>query len=110
MNESVLDDDPDRVVQFLVDHVTEDTAFLVLVVLARAAQFFLHPLGYNWQGDDLCVRMLQRGPGFTSPVLEDHDVFHPWILAQVHAPVSQRPDDLLDMLDGQIGIAVVVVG
>jgi hypothetical protein len=96
--------------RLLPDDIAENATALEIVVFCRAGQFLLHPLRRDRRGDELRVRMGDRGAGQVALVLEDQDILEAVIAGQVgHA----RPIGVHDRGDvplGQVGQLHIVVG
>src|ERR1035441_10225505 len=83
------------VVDFLPDDVAKNTALFVDVILLGSLQFLHHVNGQNRQRDQLRVRVLERGAGGFSVVLEKQNVFEAPIFLQIEYAIAEGPQHVL---------------
>src|SRR5713101_4034880 len=91
----VVADYPYAGVLLLADDVAEDAAFFLVVVVPAAFHLLVDQLRHDGQGNELRVRMLQRGASRFAVILEDQDVAEALVVLQVEHAVAIRPEDIL---------------
>src|ERR1019366_7690433 len=106
----VLGHDSGAVVDFLPDAVTKDAALFVNVILLGSLQFLHHVNGQNGQRDKLRVRVLERGAGGFSVVLEKQNVFEAAVLLEIEYAITKGPQNVFDPFRGKRGHGGIVVG
>jgi len=104
----VLADDAFSLVQLLSDDVTEDTPVFVLEEVLGTLDFLGQSSWNNGEGDDLRVRMFQRGPGRHAVVLEHEHMAKPHIPSQIRDSFTVGPQDVGDGGHGQRGQALLM--
>jgi hypothetical protein len=92
--ELIFDDDTTFLLQLLPNDITEDTPVLVVEIGFGPFDLFSHPLRDDGKGDDLRVRMFERGPRSHSVVFEDEDILKTLIPPQIDDPLTIGPQDI----------------
>src|SRR5258707_15884381 len=75
----VLGNDTAPLFEFLADHIAEDAALFVLVVLLGSLQLFDRLFGDDREGNQLRVRMFERSSGRFAVIFEDQDVLEAFV-------------------------------
>ena len=86
-------DDPDLCGELLFDDGAEDALMVVIIIPVRPFHLFGYLYRDDRQGDQLGMRMLQRGPGGGTMIFEDHDETEAGILFQGEHPLAVCPND-----------------
>ena len=87
----IFEDDTTSLLKLLPNDITEDTAVFVPKIGFGSLDLLGHPLWDDGKGDDLRVRMFERGPRRNSVVLEDEDISKALILPQIDDPLAIGP-------------------
>ena len=87
----------DPFVQLKIDQIAEDTAFLVVEVVAGHLELGSGHRRQQRHGDQLAVGMVQGRPGTDAVVLEEHHVAKTEILAQIEIAVTIGDQDIGDL-------------
>src|SRR5579859_225227 len=85
----------------LPDHVAENAALFLSVVMLRRVQFLAHSLGYDRERDQLRVRVLQRRTRRISMILEDESVAKPLVILEIQHAIAISPQHVLDRANRQ---------
>jgi hypothetical protein len=87
----ILRDQARALFLLLAKNIAKDAPLFEVVVFTRAVHLFAHPLGDNRQGDELGVRMLERGARRLTVVLEDEDVLEAPVLLEIQNAIAESP-------------------
>jgi len=102
-------DDPLLALQLVVEDVAEQAALLELVVGPRRIQLQRDGARRDRRGDELGMRVPQRGARGAAVVLENEDVFEPLVAAQVEPAQPVDVHDARQVLHRHVRHAQLVI-
>ena len=96
--------------QFLRNDVAEDTAFLLLEVIAAGSQLIEHAPRHEGGRGELGCRMFELLPSAGSVILEDADVFEASVAFQILNSMGNQQKELFDFGVARVPQMPVVPG
>ena len=99
----IFDDDTTFLMKLLPNDITENAPILVMEIGSGPFNLFSQPLGDDGKGDDLRVRMFERGPRSQSMVLKDEHILETLISSQIDDPLTIGPQDIFNRFERQRG-------
>src|SRR5271165_6234225 len=106
----VFPDDAFAGVALLADDVAKDAALFFVVVVPTAVHFLAYAAGDDGQGDELGMRMFDRGASGFAVILENQDVAEALIVLEVQHAVAIGPEDVFQRAFGESGQCRGVIG